>query len=73
VRQKKEPVGLDYLLRDFGEGGWRIIDVFLDSKFSELARQRAEFSAVLREGGYPSLVASIEAKIEELASGPSAS
>lgn len=73
VRRTKEPVGLDYLVRDFGEGDWQIIDVFLDSKFSELARQRAEFSAVLRDGGYAELVATIEEKIENLSGGTSAS
>lgn len=68
VRRAKEPVGLDYLVRDFGEGDWQIIDVFLDSKFSELARQRSEFAAVLRDGGYASLIATIEDQIERLAS-----
>jgi phospholipid transport system substrate-binding protein len=68
VRPRAEPVGLDYLLRGFPEG-WRVIDVFLDSRFSELARQRAEFAAVLRDRGYAGLVATIENKIQELASG----
>jgi phospholipid transport system substrate-binding protein len=68
VRPRAAPVGLDYLLREFPDG-WRIIDVFLDSRFSELARQRAEFAAVLRDRGYSGLVATIENKIQELASG----
>ena len=68
VRPRGTPVGLDYLLREFPDG-WQIIDVFLDSRFSELARQRAEFAAVLRDRGYAGLVATIESKIEQLASG----
>lgn len=64
-RPADEPVGLDYLLRE-QEGGWGIIDVFLNSKFSEIARQRAEFAALLRQGGAPALIAGLEAKIEEL-------
>jgi len=68
VLPDEAPVGLDYLLRDT-DSGWQAIDVFLDSKFSELARQRAEFASVLRDGGYPQLVASLERKIEDLASG----
>lgn len=67
VRPVKEPIGLDYLLRRSATGDWRIIDVFLDSKFSELARQRSEFSAVLRDRGYAGLVATIEDKIATLA------
>lgn len=66
VRPDDEPVGLDYLLQQF-EQEWQIIDVFLDSKFSELARQRSEFSGVLRSEGYEGLIASLEQKIETLA------
>lgn len=65
VRPRDEPVGLDYLLREQPEG-WRIIDVFLDSRFSELARQRAEFGAILRQEGADALIASLEAKIAAL-------
>jgi phospholipid transport system substrate-binding protein len=60
-----DPVGLHYVLRH-SEDGWRIVDVLLDGRFSELARQRAEFSAVLGDGGFPTLVASLERKIAEL-------
>lgn len=67
VRTDDEPVGLDYLLRERDEG-WRIIDVFLDSRFSELARQRSEFAAVLRDGGVDALIATLQRKIDELAS-----
>lgn len=66
VRPADAPVGLDYVLREFDDG-WRIIDVLLDAKFSELARQRAEFAAVLRGGGYQDLVRTLEQKIDELA------
>lgn len=67
VRREEAPVGLNYLLRE-QEEGWRIIDVFLDSKFSELARQRSEFAAVLRDGGAAALIRTLQRKIEELAS-----
>ena len=60
-----EPIQLNYLLREF-EDGWRIIDVLLDARYSELARQRAEFAAVLRDGGVPDLVATLERKIAQL-------
>ena len=68
VRPQDEPVGIDYLVREF-DGEWQIIDVLLDAKFSELARQRAEFSAILRDGGVQDLVASLEQKIEQLETG----
>lgn len=66
VRPEDPPVGIDYLLHQT-EDGWSVIDVFLDDKFSELARQRAEFTAVLRRGGYQELVASLEERIADLA------
>jgi phospholipid transport system substrate-binding protein len=65
VRPDDEPVELNYLLKEF-EDGWRIIDVLLDARYSELARQRAEFAAVLRSGGVPDLVATLERKIAQL-------
>jgi phospholipid transport system substrate-binding protein len=70
LRPEKPPVGLDYLLQE-DSGRWQVIDVFLDSKFSELARQRSEFSSILRSDGYEGLVASLEHKIETLAGTPS--
>ena len=65
VRPAESPVGLHYVLREF-EDGWRIIDVLLDAKYSELARQRSEFTAVLKSGGLPDLIATLEQKIQEL-------
>jgi phospholipid transport system substrate-binding protein len=66
MRPADKPVGLDYVLKQ-SEGGWRIIDVLLDAKFSELAKQRSEFAAVLKDGGVPDLVATLERKVKELA------
>jgi phospholipid transport system substrate-binding protein len=66
VLSSDAPVALNYVLKEFPDG-WRIIDVLLESKFSELARQRAEFAAVLRSGGAPDLMATLERKIAELA------
>ena len=65
VRPDEEPIQLNYLLRE-SEDGWRIIDVLLDARYSELARQRAEFAAVLRDGGVPDLVTTLERKIAQL-------
>jgi phospholipid transport system substrate-binding protein len=65
VRPDDEPIELNYLLKEF-EDGWHIIDVLLDARYSELARQRAEFAAVLRDGGVPDLAATLERKIAQL-------
>ena len=60
------PVELNYVMKEFPDG-WRVIDVLFESKYSELARQRSEFAAVLRAGGPSDLVATLERKIAELA------
>jgi phospholipid transport system substrate-binding protein len=66
VPSADDPVALNYVLKEFDDG-WRIIDVLLETKFSELARQRSEFAAVLRGGGPSELVATLQRKIAELA------
>jgi phospholipid transport system substrate-binding protein len=70
IRPDDPPVGLNFVLREEADPdvdpGWRIIDVMLDGKFSELARQRAEFSSVLERGGYDDLLAALDSRIEAL-------
>ena len=65
VEPADKPVSLSYVLKPF-DGRWRIIDIFAESKFSELARQRAEFGGVLRGGGVRGLLATLQQKIGEL-------
>ncbi|MGI9509666.1 MAG: ABC transporter substrate-binding protein [Geminicoccaceae bacterium] len=70
VRPDDPDVGLNFVLKEKGEtadAAWRIIDVMLDGKFSELARQRAEFSSVLKNGGYDELIVALDRRIAELA------
>lgn len=70
IRPDDPEVGLNFVLKEQkaseGEADWRIIDVMLDGKFSELARQRAEFSSVLKHGGYEELIAALDRRIAEL-------
>ncbi len=67
IRPNDPEVGLNFVLRaETDADGWRIIDVMLDGKFSELARQRAEFSAVLKNGGYDDLITALDQRIAEL-------
>ncbi len=53
-RPNDAPVLLNYLLR-----GGRIVDVYLTGTISELASRRAEFTAILREGGPERLVSEL--------------
>jgi phospholipid transport system substrate-binding protein len=66
LRPDDKPVGLNYVMRDQA-GSWRIVDVLLDAKYSELARQKAEFAAVLQDGGVADLKALLQDRIAALA------
>ena len=67
IKSDGSPVALNYLLRP-SDGIWRIIDVFLDARFSELARLRADYTAVIKRDGFEKLINTIEARILELTS-----
>ena len=58
----RDAISLDYVVREI-DGSWRILDVFLDRRISEVARQRADFTAVYRRQGLTGLLAEIEASI----------
>ncbi|MCB9958990.1 MAG: ABC transporter substrate-binding protein [Rhodospirillaceae bacterium] len=57
---ERRSVNIEYLMRQFG-GQWRVLDVFLDRRVSEVARQRSEFAAVYRRSGIEGLLQEIEA------------
>lgn len=67
IKASGESVSLDYLLREI-DGQWRIIDIFLDAKFSELALKRSEYSSVVAREGFDGLLGVLEAKIADIAS-----
>jgi len=61
-----ETVAIDYLLKAT-EGRWRVVDVFLDGKYSELALKRSEYSAVIKNHGVAVLIQSLDEKAAKLA------
>jgi phospholipid transport system substrate-binding protein len=65
VQPEDRDVALDYRLRQTPDG-WRIIDVQLDGKVSELTLRRSDYRAVIERQGFGQLVAAIEEKIREL-------
>lgn len=54
-----EDIGLDYRMVKRADH-WRIIDVYLDSKISEVAMRRSEYSQVVRDQGYEALISALE-------------
>jgi phospholipid transport system substrate-binding protein len=57
--QGRDDIGLDYRLVKRTDR-WRIIDVYLNSRISEVAMRRSEYSQVVRDEGYNALIAALE-------------
>ncbi len=65
IQSSGERVGIDYLLRPV-DGEWRIFDIYLDSRYSELATRRSEYVSILDGEGFEGLMRTLEDKIAEL-------
>ena len=61
---------LDYVMRNTGSS-WRAVDVLADGAISRVAVQRSDFRRLLKRGGAPALVASLNAKSRDLSDGVS--
>jgi phospholipid transport system substrate-binding protein len=67
VQPSGRNVRFSYLMRKVGDE-WRVIDVLLDGKISELALRRGQYRASVESEGFPVLVETLESRIDELAS-----
>jgi phospholipid transport system substrate-binding protein len=63
-----ENVDLAYRLHSV-DGGWKIVDIYLNGTVSELALRRSEYASVLKRDGFDALVVSVNQKIDDLAAG----
>ena len=68
IKRDGERISLNYILRRFDDR-LRIIDVYLDAKYSELALKRSEYTTVIKRDGFPGLMSAMEKKIGEYAQG----
>ena len=68
VKSDGDTVELNYLLRET-DAGWRIIDVYLDGVYSELATRRSVYAGLIGRKGIEGLIGAIEDKIVEYESG----
>lgn len=62
VQPSDDNVKFDYRLRE-SSAGWRIIDVTLDGKVSEITMRRADYRSVIKREGFPKLVEALEEKV----------
>ena len=64
TRPKDPSITINYLMRDKGDTGPQVIDVYLTGTISQLAQFRSEFSAILAHDGVNGLIAALEKKAE---------
>jgi phospholipid transport system substrate-binding protein len=64
-RPSEGPVLITYVMAQSGDR-WQIVDVLLQGSISQLAQQRNDFAATLRDGGLPKLTLALTAKTEQL-------
>lgn len=67
-RPKDDDVELTYRLRKTA-AGWRVVDIYQKGTVSELALRRSEYSTVLKRDGFAKLLATMDAKAADYASG----
>ena len=65
VKDDGEKIALNYVMREYN-GQWKIIDIFLKGTFSELATRKSEYSSLIRDGGFPKLIASMKEKTAKI-------
>ena len=65
VQPDDENVRFDYRLRQV-DGRWRIIDITLDGKVSEMTLRRADYGSVIEREGFGKLIGLLEKKITKL-------
>jgi len=65
IKNGGEKIALNYLMRE-NENHWSVIDIFLDGKYSELAKQRSEYTSILKREGLAGLVAKVDAKVKRM-------
>lgn len=68
VQSNGKAIPLNYVMRK-EQGGWRVIDLYLEGTISELASRRAEFSSILRKGGANALISSLRQQGDKLLGG----
>lgn len=66
VLPRDAPVAFNYRMRQGADGQWRVIDILLDGTVSQISQRRAEFAAVLAQGGAPALIRALQARTAAL-------
>jgi len=63
----KDPVSLNYVMREQPNHDWQVADVFYNGSVSEITRRRSEFQGVIRAKKLDGLIAALDDKTKQLA------
>src|SRR5262245_50625806 len=69
VEPQGEGVQLNYRLHPIN-GGWKIIDVYLNGTVSELALRRSEYASLIQREGWNAVIAALDQRIQGFDSAP---
>ncbi len=61
----KTPRVISYLMRQDDFGAWRAIDIFFESRVSELSTKRSEYTSILGKDGIASFLNALQKKYNE--------
>lgn len=64
VRTSEPPVALNYLVSPAADGSFRILNVVAEG-VSDLSLKRSEYSSIMNNGGFATLISKLNAKIEQ--------
>jgi len=64
VKSDGEIIAINYLARPDKEASdWRLVDTFLEAKYSEMAARRSEYSGFVKRDGIEALIATLKDKV----------
>ncbi len=66
VKADGDRVAINYLMHQGKNAKWKVIDIFLKGRFSELAKRRSEYSSVFKRQGFEGLIAAVEEKVRRI-------
>lgn len=67
IKADGSKVPIDFLLRE-RDGAWRVVDIYLDGTYSELAIKRSEYTSVIERDGFDALMTALDDQIISRAS-----
>jgi phospholipid transport system substrate-binding protein len=68
ILPEDDDVILNYRLHET-DGGWKIIDIYMNGTVSELSLRRSEYSSKVKRDGIEMLIAAVEKKLADFAEG----